>query len=81
MYKLHSFIIYIQDFTLTVLAILPIFVVGGGALCCMIPSCLWPYHLGTAYIGPYSDTAGSKMGTYRTVATIGIAAWAQLLTA
>ena len=65
MYKLDSFTIYIQTFTLTVLAILSTLVVSGGALCCVLPMCLWLCHLGTGHPGPYSSPPLEALGFYK----------------
>ena len=61
MCKLYSFKIFIQTSNLTVLAILTKLVVGGGALYCMLPTCLWLCHIGTGHSGPYS----SPLRTFR----------------
>ena len=60
MCKLDSFSIYIATFTLIVLAILYTLVVSSGILHCVLPTCLWLYHLGKGHPGPYTTTKQLK---------------------
>ena len=54
---LDSITIYIQTLTLTVLAILSTLVVSGKAPCCVFPTCLQIFNLGTGHPGLYIAVA------------------------